>query len=263
MQDKNKLLSIGDIAKLTGATIKALRYYDRIKLLEPMYIDPTSKYRYYTFDQAYFVSIIMFCVELDIPLKELTKFIDENKTIDFSALLVYGKGIAEQKLKKLQQGLQFIDNVEQKIALSKEYQNQPIYSRDIPEKFFYVVPINTPFDEIDRFEVLLSFLDLEYSEEDEWELTEYGYLCEYSPTGVRRYAFAELLEYKESENIKVIPAGKYFCTQTRTSKIENTPKVFEEHLKGENSFLAIETEIFASKYEINKPINELRVIELY
>ena len=45
-------------------------------------------------------------------------------------------------------------------------------------------------------------------------------------------------------------------------QIENAPRVFDEYLQNKKSFLAIETEIFAGKYEINKPINELRVVGL-
>ena len=261
MLDKNNLLSIGDIAKLTGATIKALRYYDRIKLLEPAFIDPNTKYRYYTFDQAYFVSIIMFCVELDIPLKELTKFIDESKIIDMSALIAYGKEIAERKLKKLQQGLQLIANVEQKIALSKQYQDKQMYSRGIREKYFYVVPV---FDNTSSFEAIFKIIEMfsssGYTDDDYDDTPEYGSLLEYSPDGVKWYAFFEIPSYKEGENIKKIPAGEYLCKQNQTSQIENTSKIFNEYLKGKTSYLAIETELLISKYEINKPINELRII---
>jgi len=267
MRGQNKLLSIGDISKLTGASIKALRYYDRIKLLEPAYVDPDSKYRYYTFDQIDFIGIIMFCVELDIPLSELTEFIDKNKTIDFSALLAYGKEIAEKKFKKLERGLRLISSVEQKIALANEYKDQPIYKREIPEKIFYVVPVHSDFEEVDLFKVILNiveaFKDLGYSDDDYDDPNEYGSFYEYSPSGVLRYAFLELPpNHKErvGENIKIIPGGTYLCTQGEEKQIENAPQVFGEHFHRENSFIAIETEIYTNKYEIKKPVNELRII---
>ncbi|MCL2837962.1 MAG: MerR family DNA-binding transcriptional regulator [Oscillospiraceae bacterium] len=260
MAKQNKLLSIGDISKLTGASIKALRYYDRIKLLEPAYIDPHSKYRYYTFDQMYLVNIITFCVELDIPLKELTKFIDENKIIDASALLAYGKEIAEKKMRKFQQGLRIVAHAEQQIALSKKHRMGEIYSVEIPEKFFYIVPLEQPFDKLDWTEMINSFLNLGYNDEDYEDSAESGLLCEYSSAGIQRYVFIELPKGKPRGNYKTIPGGTYFCAHSNESRIENASDVFEEHVKG--SFLAIETEIFTEKYEVNKPISELRVIGL-
>ena len=43
---KNKLLTIGELSKRTGCSIKALRYYDSIRLLKPIYVDPSSNYKY-------------------------------------------------------------------------------------------------------------------------------------------------------------------------------------------------------------------------
>jgi len=260
MAKQNKLLSIGDISKLTGASIKALRYYDRIKLLKPAYIDSSSKYRYYTFDQMYLVNIITFCVELDIPLKELTKFIDDNKIIDASALLAYGKEIAEKKMRKFQQGLRIVEQAEQQIAASKKHCIGEIYSAEIPEKFFYVVPLEQSFDKLDWAEMINSFLSLGYNDDDYEDFTESGLLCEYSPAGIKRYVFIELPKGKPRGEYKTIPGGTYFCVHNSESQIENASQIFEKHIKG--SFLAIETEIFTEKYEVNKPISELRVIRL-
>ncbi|MCL2222593.1 MAG: MerR family DNA-binding transcriptional regulator, partial [Oscillospiraceae bacterium] len=52
MSKKSGLLSIGDISKFTGVSIKALRYYERIGILKPAYVDPDSLYRYYNFNQT-------------------------------------------------------------------------------------------------------------------------------------------------------------------------------------------------------------------
>ena len=67
--EKKNLLSIGELSKITGVHIKALRYYDSLGILTPTYIDPNSGYRYYSFYQKAVVDAIQFCVDLDIPLK--------------------------------------------------------------------------------------------------------------------------------------------------------------------------------------------------
>ena len=263
MGRKNKLLSIGEVSRFTGASIKSLRYYEKIKILEPAFVDPFSGYRYYSFDQINLIGIIMFCIELDIPLKELTGYIDKNETIDSSALLAHGKEIAEKRLKTLQKGLRFIESVERQITFVEKHRHGgQIYSREIPEKFFCVMPHKQVFESVDTFEVFKPLLDLEAGQEDPYELLEYGYMCEYSPSGIQRFVFMELPKSAAKPAVKIIPAGTYLCVQSETSKIEKTPEIFSEYLKGRNSFLAIETEVFAGKYKVNKPINELRFIAL-
>ena len=83
--EKNKLLTVGEMSKFTGAGIKALHYYEQINVLKPAYTDSMTGYRYYSLDQAQFIWIIMYCVELGIPLKDLPEFTDTDNTIDFRA----------------------------------------------------------------------------------------------------------------------------------------------------------------------------------
>jgi DNA-binding transcriptional MerR regulator len=263
MNRKDKLLSIGEISKYTGASVKSLRYYERINILKPVFVDPDTDYRYYSFEQMYLVEIIILCIELDIPLKELSRFIEENKTIDYLSLLHYGKRIAEEKVKTLQRGLKFIGNVEQRIAAVEKYhKDEQIYSRDINEKYYYVMPYDKPsFDDADAHEKYSAYTDYDYNDDDYYaRLPECGFLCVFSPGKTERFIFIELPKRKAKANIKTIPVGTYFCMQSEDSQIEKAPQIFNEYLQGKDSFLIIETEIFARKYEINKPLNELRLI---
>ena len=262
--DKTNFLSIGEASKLTCASPFSLRYYERIKILKPAMIDPDSGYRYYSFEQLFHIKIIMICVELDIPLKDLLQFTDGEGVIDHLSLLAYGKQIAEDKLQRIHRGMRFIDNMEQKITLAETYQQeQNIYTREMPEKLFYVIPYKQPFDHSNPLEVVKAFLGFEYGETDyTGELVEVGLMCEYSPSKVERFAFVELEKRNDTADIKVIPAGSYICTQNETISIEQAPRIFADHLNGATSFLAIETVFIASKYEASKPISELRVIGL-
>ena len=77
--DRTKLLSIGIFSKLTGVHIKSLRYYDEIGILAPAYVDPDTRYRYYSFSQIHVVDAIQLCIELDIPLKQFPEYIDPEQ----------------------------------------------------------------------------------------------------------------------------------------------------------------------------------------
>jgi len=269
MSEKNNFFPIGETSKLTGASIYSLRYYERIKLLEPAYIDTFSGYRYYSLDQIYLIGIISLCIELDIPLKKLTQFMGKDGTVDFSGLIAYGKEIAEKKLKTLQKGLKFINDVEQKIAETEKYAlGKKVYSRKIPKKYFYVTPCKKSPKNEDLIGVIKDSLSSYYYNDnyDKWiysGLLEYGFLCEFSSAPPKYYTFSELPEnmaVKIKENIMLIPEGTYMCRQSNESAIENAPQIFSKHLKGKDSFLAIETDIFTGSYKIHNPLSELRVI---
>ncbi|MCJ0606508.1 MerR family DNA-binding transcriptional regulator, partial [Enterococcus cecorum] len=53
--EKSQLFTIHQLAKFTGIPIKALRYYEKIQILTPRYIDETNRYRYYSYDQVTYV----------------------------------------------------------------------------------------------------------------------------------------------------------------------------------------------------------------
>ncbi|MEC3913914.1 MerR family transcriptional regulator [Nocardia sp. CDC160] len=62
---------IGEFSRLTYLTIKTLRYYHEIELLEPVAIDPSSGYRFYSTEQVDQAHLIKRLRELNMPLPEI------------------------------------------------------------------------------------------------------------------------------------------------------------------------------------------------
>jgi DNA-binding transcriptional MerR regulator len=265
LKDKKNLLSIGEMSKFTGAHIKSLRYYEEIGALTPAFVDPDTGYRYYSLDQTYLVEFIQFCIELDIPLKELSLFSDTDDTVNFRAFLDKGKEIAQVKLKAIKRSLKYIDIIEQQIGLVESNPRKDIYTRDFPEKYFAVKSISLPLGEENILEAVKSFFDLPYAEEDYNdydEFLQYGFLLEHSPEKSQYYVFMELPKrLAKNKLVKVIPGGTYFCIYSEKNQIEQASELFKENLKT-NSFIAIQSVIFVGKYKINKPMNELRVLPI-
>jgi DNA-binding transcriptional MerR regulator len=52
------MYKVSEFVGLTGLSKETLRYYAEVKLLEPAYIDPKNKYRYYD-DGSYFLAILL------------------------------------------------------------------------------------------------------------------------------------------------------------------------------------------------------------
>jgi DNA-binding transcriptional MerR regulator len=64
-------LSIGDFSRATHMTVKTLRHYHEIGLLEPASVDPDSGYRRYEADQIPVAQVIRRFRDLGMPLEEI------------------------------------------------------------------------------------------------------------------------------------------------------------------------------------------------
>lgn len=64
-------LTIGEFSKMTYLSVKALRHYHDVGLLEPADIDPSSGYRRYTADQVATAQAIRRFRDLDMPIEQV------------------------------------------------------------------------------------------------------------------------------------------------------------------------------------------------
>ncbi len=64
-------LAIGDFARATHLSIKTLRYYHRVGVLEPADVDPHTGYRRYQTDQIPAAQVIRRFRALDMPLEDV------------------------------------------------------------------------------------------------------------------------------------------------------------------------------------------------
>jgi DNA-binding transcriptional MerR regulator len=60
-----------DFSRATSLTVKTLRYYHRVGLLEPAEVDPHTGYRRYTLDQIPAAQIIRRFRDLDMPVEQV------------------------------------------------------------------------------------------------------------------------------------------------------------------------------------------------
>jgi DNA-binding transcriptional MerR regulator/effector-binding domain-containing protein len=64
-------LPIGAFSRLTHLSVKTLRYYHEVGLLEPAVIDPTSGYRYYQTGQAETAQLVRRFRDLAMPIADI------------------------------------------------------------------------------------------------------------------------------------------------------------------------------------------------
>ncbi|MBL8062927.1 MAG: MerR family transcriptional regulator [Anaerolineales bacterium] len=75
MNQPKDLLSIGTFANMTRLSIKALRLYDQLGILQPLHIDPQTGYRYYGVDQLPSARMIRNMRDMDMPLAVIRRML--------------------------------------------------------------------------------------------------------------------------------------------------------------------------------------------
>jgi DNA-binding transcriptional MerR regulator/effector-binding domain-containing protein len=95
-------LAIGDFARATHLSIKSLRNYHRLGLLEPAEVDEFSGYRRYTTDQIPTAQIIRRFRDLDMPLEQIGAVLSAPDLPARSELIARHLGRLEQELARTQ-----------------------------------------------------------------------------------------------------------------------------------------------------------------
>jgi DNA-binding transcriptional MerR regulator len=76
VDDLDDLLTIGAFAARARLSAKALRLYDRLRLLTPAYVDEVNGYRYYRADQVERARLVALLRQLDMPLARIAEIVD-------------------------------------------------------------------------------------------------------------------------------------------------------------------------------------------
>lgn len=87
MNEKNKLLTIGQFASLHGINKKTLMWYDEIGLFKPAAINPENGYRCYNYRQSSILETILLLRELDVSINEIQKFMENRSASSLKILL--------------------------------------------------------------------------------------------------------------------------------------------------------------------------------
>ncbi len=64
-------LTVGDFSRMTHLSVKTLRHYHQVGLLEPATVNPGTGYRYYTADQVPTAQVIRRLRDLEMPVAEV------------------------------------------------------------------------------------------------------------------------------------------------------------------------------------------------
>jgi DNA-binding transcriptional MerR regulator len=69
------MLAIGEFSRMTHLSVRTLRRYHEVGLLEPEVVDTSSGYRYYSVDQIPIAQVIHKLRELEVPLSDVQRIL--------------------------------------------------------------------------------------------------------------------------------------------------------------------------------------------
>lgn len=219
-----KLFSIGEVSKIKGITIKALRYYHKEGILVPIHVDKSSGYRYYSLNQFIHIDIIKGARELGTSIEEIKELFKEDNTYEILKFLELKRCEAQENIKKMEKIIKGIDDVSSYLEYSKDASSSSEIKCEILKKR-YVVAL--PCKGRGDLKELIYYSELDkYIEDNDLETTmERGTMHKVTmdENMDSQYVFSVLKEATDielNENIKILPKGKYL-TLTYSKKNEN------------------------------------------
>lgn len=102
-------LSIGQMAKLNNISKQTLRYYDKIKLLEPRIVDDETGYRYYSIKQSARLDMIQYMKSIGMTLKDIKKQLERNDPLFIKSVLHQNMSQIDDQIRELEYQKRAVD----------------------------------------------------------------------------------------------------------------------------------------------------------
>jgi DNA-binding transcriptional MerR regulator/effector-binding domain-containing protein len=80
-------LSVGEFSRITHLSVKTLRHYHQVGLLEPDQVNPDTGYRYYTHDQIPTAQVIRRLRDLEMPVADVKAVLSASEASSRNALI--------------------------------------------------------------------------------------------------------------------------------------------------------------------------------
>jgi DNA-binding transcriptional MerR regulator len=105
------MLAIGDFSRITHLSVRTLRHYHEVGLLEPAEIDPSSGYRHYTLDQVPVAQVIRRFRDLDMPVERVREVLAAPDLATRNKLIAEHLRSLESKLAETQAAVATLRNL--------------------------------------------------------------------------------------------------------------------------------------------------------
>lgn len=214
----DKLLSnfftIGEVSRITNISTKALRNYDHLDLLKPSYIDPNTKYRYYSYDQFFQIDVIKYLNKgLLIPLHDIKNIMsNSSNTTEIINALNNHRNYLDERIAQYECSKRIIENIIDDIKSKDNSSLQSgIFEQYLLPRALYYADLSSPINEIDKN---LNRYFIDYNNLRDTETNTMGLLCSlsnYQKTQALHINGFGVISEKPIHNLKALylPEGRY------------------------------------------------------
>ncbi|MCC9603196.1 MerR family transcriptional regulator [Stieleria sp. JC731] len=123
------MFSIGEFSKITGLTIKSLRFYHEQGVLTPSYVEAGSGYRYYSESKIDLARVIAQLRELDFSVAEVRDMVSEhNDDADILERLASQRNAIESRMKRDREIAKLLDRIITHETEATRTMNQSTYA---------------------------------------------------------------------------------------------------------------------------------------
>lgn len=232
------LYTIGETAKLLGVSTQTLRFYDKKKILSPVYIDAETGYRYYSYKQFHIIDRIEYLQSFGLSLDEIAAIIREGTVDGLMPFLYKQKKNLFDEIQKAQEKIRDIDwYINYFSYLKNDDSGMFIYRIHQEKRYLLKVPVYRG-DELSDMEIRLAAVKAmpEYSNLHYRRL--YGYKIEYDGLINRKFEPYSYFIYLRkdpgfrSEKFDLLPEGDYICFRTPILKEEWETDILKNYFSG-------------------------------
>ncbi|NLD18118.1 MAG: MerR family transcriptional regulator [Tissierellia bacterium] len=230
----DKLYTIGETSRLLGVSTKTLRYYDKIGLLKPSFIDEDTGYRYYTFEKFHYIDRIKYLQSFGMDLDEIKEIMESegvNGLVQGLNKKINEKEVELEKLKVIIKDMKWYRDYWNYI--NDEFDMLHSYRLELPERYILKIPceddwlnwIHSPEVNMQKKKSELKTMELQYRRQ-------YGYLFHYDKFIQKEFLptdyFIYISEKKEGSDFTVLPAGEYLCIIGKAIQNKWNPHLISE-----------------------------------
>lgn len=139
-------LSIGEFARQSRLSLKALRLYDALGLLEPAHVEEQSGYRYYTQGQLERAKLIGLLRQLQMPLQAIAEVLELHGAQASQAIARYWSEV-EGDIKTKRKLVRYLENY----LSGKGETMYEIQTREVPEQKVATIQRNINVKDLSLF----------------------------------------------------------------------------------------------------------------
>ena len=263
-----ELYTIGEVSKMMGISVQTLRHYNKIALIKPEYINPSTRYRYYSVKQLHFIDRIKYLQRFGFNLSEIKRVLDQN---DISLLL----SLLDKKEKIFCEEIRRTQDIIDGIRWYRDYFTY-VDGSNLEDKSCYTLAVDT------RYLLVVRCLKGEPKEDYHIRLNELKNSKGYKELTYQRQ-FAYILEYESflegrlkpiylgmflkdkpavmSDHIMEIPCGHYLCFKARILSEGWDPYFVKLFFEGKpNPSIVIANEYEDDLYEYSRCVYEVQTL---